>query len=165
MEPFCQFFASPRDVVRAYIALQNDRLKEIAEERLGCPIISLESFFSEELNVFFWGDTSFMACKDHLYVYDESLCDGNNYMKLRRGPGALVMEEAYVQDAAGYNRLWSTLHTVFAEVCAGDTTVEKGGCRANMWAGIGWVPINIEATAVYDGSRFTAIGPTPGAAA
>lgn len=153
MEPFCQIFASPRDVVRAYIALDNPRLKEIAEVRLQHPIIRLQEFLSEELNIFFWGDVCIMVHSNHMYLYD----DGRNYMKLLCNSTSLVLEDAYIQDVQGYNLLWNTLTTFFAEVYVGDTVVEKVGCRTNMWVGNGWVVVDPCCTGVYDGRRFESV--------
>lgn len=154
MEFFFQFFATPRDVVRAYMALDNTRLKEIAEERLGCQIIKIEEFCSEEFNVFILGDICMLHCNNCIYVYDEY----NNYIKLCSEDGGLRLVETYIQNIYGYNFLWDTVHNVFLELCAGDIHIEKTGCTTYILLGKcnnRWALVDIDGIGIYDGKSFT----------
>lgn len=153
MEPFCQFFAETRDVVRAYLALDNPIIKDIAEDRLGCPLIRLDRFFEEPLNVFIWRDITIFWYTGSLYVYDEK----QNYIKFNKD---LEMIETYIYDVVGYNRMWDTIHKVFAELCAGDTHIKKSGCVTFIWLGGGWACANLEAIGLYDGNKFVQCVPS-----
>jgi hypothetical protein len=152
MEPFCQFFAEPRDVVRAYLALDNTRLKEIAEGRLGCPIIRLDRFCEGPLNIFFWKDICIFWHNGFLYVYDES----QNYIKFSLN---LSIIEANIYDINGFNRLWDTIHKVFAELCAGELHVKKDNSTTYIWLGGDWALANLEGIAMYDGCEFVQAAP------
>lgn len=154
MEPFCQFFAGTRDVVRAYLALDNPRLKEIAEARTGCPIVRLDRFFMEPMNLFFWKNICIFWYTGSLYVYDES----QNYIKFN---GDLEVVESYIYDAVGYNRLLETVHKVFAELYTGELRVKKGG-YTYIWLGSGWATAQLDGIGVYDGHVYTACTSTRG---
>lgn len=145
MEFACQFFADPKQVVRVYIALQDDVYRYIAQDLLGFPIISLNEFVLQNGNVFIYESLSILYIDEHLYVSDEK----NNYVKICTHE--YTVGDVYVNDIDVFNTTMSNIQKVFIELYLEETVLDFSDAQCYYRVAENtYVPITLGGFAMYD---------------
>lgn len=152
MEYFCQFFASGRDVARIYLATGDERYREIAEDRLGRPLLRLFDFASEDFAAFSFSEFRMISSGGFVCASDAS----RNYLKMSAGERALEIEQAHVADVEAFSKLWAFINDTFCEIVAGLIVVASRRNRASLELPSGkCVDVPLDGFAVYGGGVYT----------
>ena len=151
MEYICQFF-EPIDVVKIYLASGEEIYKKIAEDACETPIIVFKEFIKEEVNVFIWEDLHILHCFGYVYVCD----DTQNYIKMKNNA---YIDTVYVNNIESFNKMWKSLHLIFAELFVKDMKLTKPKKTYYKMSNSAWIRIPFDGFGVYNSNReFKTLG-------
>jgi hypothetical protein len=105
-EYICQFLEAP-DLVKIFLATNDNLYREKAEDILKCPIISFYQFIKKN-NIIILEDIDIYCLSDHIYISDKDM----NYIKLK----GTKVSTVYINNFESFKKTWDTFHLIFAEI-------------------------------------------------